>query len=215
MNQRIKNLILRLKSPKGVFRDIYYKNIWESESRSGPGSELDQTKELLDQLPILFEQLDIKSIIDAPCGDFNWMRFLQMDEIDYLGCDIVPELVAANNHKYSKSGVRFLELDIISDSLPEADLILVRDCFVHFSYKNIEKALINIKKSGIKYIATTTFLNCNKNYNIPTGEWRSINLEKDPFKFPKPLVLINENCSENGGQFSDKCLGVWSVNSLP
>jgi hypothetical protein len=214
MKQRIKNVLLRLKPTEKVFTDIYYKNIWESDSRSGPGSELTQTKELIVKLPGIFDALEIKSLLDAPCGDFNWMNHIPLEGINYIGGDIVVEIIKNNNRLFAKENIIFQNLDIIRDSLPNVDLILVRDCLVHFSYRDIQKTIKNIKKSGMKYLATTTFTNRNRNFDIPTGEWRLLNLLEPPFNFPEPKFLLNEKCTEGNGQFSDKSLGVWLVSDL-
>ena len=42
----------------------------DSNSFSGTGSNLDQTKEIIKKLPILIKNYKIKSILDIPCGDF-------------------------------------------------------------------------------------------------------------------------------------------------
>jgi len=57
------------------FTEIYKSNYWGSkESVSGIGSTLIYTENLRSKLPDLFQLYSIKSIFDAPCGDFNWMK---------------------------------------------------------------------------------------------------------------------------------------------
>ena len=94
-------------------------------------------------------------------------------------------------------------------------MLFCRDCFVHFSYSDIYFALDNIKQSKITYLLTTTFPDCESNEDITTGDWRLLNLEKPPFNFPTPLRLINEQCSEGGGLYQDKSLGLWQVQDIP
>lgn len=54
------------------FTDIYYGNGWTAdESVSGQGSTVENTFKLRRQLPELFDKFEIRSIFDAPCGDFN------------------------------------------------------------------------------------------------------------------------------------------------
>ncbi|EIJ81319.1 hypothetical protein PB1_00190 [Bacillus methanolicus PB1] len=63
---------------KNIFSFIYNRNIWgSSESVSGPGSSIAQTKTIIQELPILIKKLQIRKILDAPCGDFNWMKEIQ------------------------------------------------------------------------------------------------------------------------------------------
>jgi len=35
-----------------------------------------------------------------------------------------------------------------------------------------------------------------------------------PFNFPKPLEIINEKCTENGGVNSDKSMCIWAVEDM-
>src|SRR4051794_14532620 len=63
----------------GNTRDIFtkiYRNNWFNgrNSVSGPGSEIEQTRVLIEELPRLFADLDISTLLDIPCGDFHWMN---------------------------------------------------------------------------------------------------------------------------------------------
>jgi len=82
------------------------------------------------------------------------MKKVDLSGITYIGADIVNELVNKNYYKYDEE---FMTLDITKDKLPRVDVVFVRDCLVHFSNKDIYKALKNIYKSGAKYLLTTTF----------------------------------------------------------
>ncbi len=197
-----------------IFKKIYESNYWGgTESISGPGSDLRQTAVIRTYLPILLEKYGVNTILDLPCGDFHWMRHIDLHNVHYIGADIVYDLVNKNT-KFSSEKIEFKHLDIIKDNLPKVDLIFSRDCFVHLSFKDIFSALSNIEKSGIKYLLTTTFVKFHENFDIETGEWRPINLEKSPFNFPKPLEILNEQCSQHDGKYSDKSLALWLVKDL-
>ena len=43
------------------------------ETYSGPGSLLQNTGNLINELNIFIKEYNIKSIVDIPCGDFNYM----------------------------------------------------------------------------------------------------------------------------------------------
>ena len=62
---------------------------------------------------------------------------------------------------------------------------------------------------------TTSFVNVDKNIDIYSADWRPINLEKDPFNFPKPLITYTEKCNEMDGIYTDKSLCIWEINRLP
>ena len=204
----------RMKSPSEVFEEIYKKNRWAAnESVSGIGSSLAETEAIRKTIPKLLKDLEIDCLLDIPCGDFYWMREMDLD-VDYIGGDIVSELVTENQRLYGRYGRRFETIDIINDSLPEADLLLCRDCLVHFSYQNIFKALRKIKASNCTYVLFTTFTKRDKNQDIPTGAWRPLNLQVEPFNFPPPILLLNEECKEADGEYMDKHLGLWKVDNL-
>lgn len=209
---------LNQKSTEQVFTEIYNSNHWNSEeSISGVGSQLNQTETLIKALNGLLkdEALNINSILDIPCGDFNWMRYVEMNNVSYKGADIVEPLIGSNKEQYKdRSNVEFEVLNLINDELPKTDVIFVRDCLVHLCYADIDKALKNIKASGSKYLLTTTF-NEHVNKDIVTGEWRAINLQEAPFNFSNPRLIINENCTEGAGELKDKSMALWEINKLP
>jgi hypothetical protein len=169
---------------------------------------------MIKQLSRLIKQLQVKTLLDAPCGDFHWMKKVSPKLELYIGVDIVSELIEENNRKYSAHNRQFLDLDITRDPLHKADLILCRDCFVHLSFDDIHSAISNFKKSGSKYLLTTTFTNVTRNMDIKTGGWRPLNLEIEPFHLPKPILVINENCTEGNMAYTDKSLALWELTTL-
>ena len=187
----------------------------QQDTVSGSGSTLTQTREIIKSLPPMLDTFRINTVLDIPCGDFNWMKEIDWQGRRYLGADILPELVSENNEKYSNGRISFSVVDLTTDTLPEADMIFCRDCLVHFSYQDIIKALRNIKQSSSKFLMTTTFPEEEMNEDIITGGWRPLNFGLAPFSFPEPLYLLNEHCTEGDGLFSDKSLGLWEVRSLP
>jgi hypothetical protein len=124
-------------SRKQTFERIYAENLWgDPESRSGPGSSILRTRLLRPALTQLFHEIGIRSILDLPCGDFNWMRLTDLTGISYTGADIVPNIVDRNNALYSNASRQFVSLDMTTDPLPTAELILCRDGLVHFSFSD-------------------------------------------------------------------------------
>lgn len=202
--------------PRRVFRHIYHANRWgDDESRSGTGSNLAQTEKLRTELPLLLRRLGCKTLLDLPCGDFWWMNLADLDGIEYIGGDIVPELIAENRQRFARPGRRFEVLDLASNPLPRADVVFCRDCLVHLSYEFIDKALANLHRSGATYLVTTTYPATPANMDIPSGHWRTLNLTLPPFFFPPPLEALVEGCTEGEGAHVDKSLGVWRLADLP
>lgn len=203
------------KSTKEVFEEIASKNYWiEEESSSGFGSTMEQTREIVSALPSVLKAFKVKKVLDLPCGDFNWMKLMDLSNLEYTGGDIVKNLIIDHQKSHVNTDISFVHLDILKDDLGQHDMLFCRDCLVHFSYRDIHRALNNIKKSKITYLMTTTFPDETNNRDIVTGGWRPLNLEKEPFNFPKPLYFLNEGCTEMDGIFADKSLGLWKIEDL-
>lgn len=201
---------------EATFNRIYETNLWGSpDSVSGLGSAIDETVALRAALIELFQSLKLKTLLDAPCGDFGWLGRDVLPVGKYIGADIVEELVTRNNATYGDEQRRFIKLDITRDALPDADLLLCRDCLVHLSFENIFAFLKNLRESGIRYFLTTTFTGHDANADIQTGDWRMLNFQRAPFNFPEPVSLIVEGCTECDGAYADKSLGLWKVSDIP
>lgn len=198
-----------------IFRgmsDVYRR--FGDESLSGPGSSLGQTEAIRAQLPPLLRELGVRSLLDAPCGDFNWMKAVAFEVEEYVGVDILFDQIEQNRQRYGGPSRCFLRLDILRDELPAADCILCRDCLVHLSFEDVFRALCNFKRSGARYLVMTTFTAHRPNQDTTLGRWRPLNFELAPFNLPAPRRLINERCSETGGIYADKCLGLWGFADL-
>lgn len=200
---------------ESVFTDFFRRNKWGGrQSVSGTGSDAQQTRVIVQALPPLLRRLGVRSLLDIPCGDFEWMSRVDLAGIDYTGADIVAPLIEANRRRHARPGVRFEVLDVTRDRLPPVDLVLCRDCLVHLPLAQAQQALANIAASGARYLLTTTFSGRPVNVDIEIGKWRTLNLQQPPFGLPPPLELINEHCTEKDGRFADKSLGLWALDAL-
>lgn len=176
-----------------IFSAYYRSNHWgDDETVSGVGSRLNATINLRTELPVLLKQFEIKSILDAPCGDHNWFSHVERGEIKYVGVDIVPELVEQNRQRYGGPNTDFVNLDITRDPLPPADLMICRDLLAHLSFKDIGRIFNNILSSDIKYLLLTHHHECTGNNDAYSGGYRPLNLELFPFDFPEPLIAIDD-----------------------
>lgn len=197
-----------------VFRVYYDRNTWgDPESRSGGGSNLAQTEVIRRDLPALFHRWEVRSLLDVPCGDGHWWAGVDHDLEEYIGADIVPGMIE-EREKAARPGERFVCLDVATTPLPRADAILCRDLLVHLSFGLIQETVANFKRSGAEYLIATTFPG-RSNQDIKTGRWRPLDLTAPPLNFPTPLEVVNEVCTEAGGLYSDKSLGVWRLSDLP
>jgi hypothetical protein len=183
------------------------------DSFSGPAATLDETAALREALPEIVAQWNITTMLDVPCGDFAWMRHLNVN-VDYIGADIVSELVIENQKRYASDRRRFVVLDATRDSLPAVDLIVCRDLLIHLSLADCFSVLRNFVSSGSRLLLTSHFENRSSNPEIVSGDFRPINLCRAPFNLPAPLRVINERSNLGGGEFTDRSMALWELRTV-
>lgn len=192
-------------SYSATFEKIYQNwGFGGDESRSGPGSTLGETAAIRKYLLDLKERHHIKSVLDVPCGDFNWMRLVAPKLDSYIGGDISPSAVEANKQNYPTFDFRVI--DILEDELPKVDLIICRDVFGHMPLEYAEKGLKRIREAGIRYILTTSWIKLDENggfdqritsfenKNIETfGRFYPVSVFSKPFHYPTPVECMIED----------------------
>jgi 2-polyprenyl-3-methyl-5-hydroxy-6-metoxy-1,4-benzoquinol methylase len=198
---------------KAIFSDIFHEGAWKGSVPSGPGSSLGVTALIRERMAEAFDDLGIRSLCDAPCGDMTWMSTMT-DRLDsYTGIDVVEELIEAHNAR-KQPNQTFLAGDIITMDLPRADAILCRDCLVHLPLEHAQSALRNMVRSGATYLILTTFPKWEKNTQARMGSWRPLNLQLAPFNFPDPVRILAERDFNPNDAYNDNSLGIWAVDSL-
>ena len=215
---------------KDIFSNIYDNYGFGSlESRSGPGSTLDETQKLRESIKKIIKDKNIKSVVDIPCGDFNWMKEIVFNFESYIGGDIVKKAIEENNERYSNSRIKFIEFDIVNDEIPNGDLLIVRDIIGHFPIEDGVKILKNILNSKCKYLLSTTWAKkigndwfpCEKNdvhrenEGVDYGRFYPVNLMSNPFNLPNAEIYLEEDVMvdnfENGNR---KTLALWDLDKI-
>jgi len=197
---------------RAEFTGIFEQNAWgDAESVSGPGSNVARASLFRADLEALVRSLKPRTLLDVPCGDFNWLRHFDLGIERYVGVDIVPALIARNRARFGSRRHRFLLRDMVRDRLPRADLIFCRDGLVHFTHAEIFATLRNFRRSGSTWLLTNTFVD-RPNAELPG--WHPLNLEGPPFSLPPPVRRIDEQCFAGGGAYRDKHLALWRLRDL-
>ena len=202
---------------KEKFSEVYERNMFGGRvSRSGEGSDLVQTEIIRRELPRIVKEFSIQTFLDAPCGDWYWMKETNLGVEQYIGVDIVEAMIEKHKKSFGSPAQIFLCLNLATDSLPKVDLIFSRDCLVHLRFEDALKIIANFKRSGAKYLLTTTFIDRTRNHDLVGMDsfWRPLNMRLAPFNFPEPLLIVNEGCAEEAGQYADKSLGLWLLSDI-
>jgi hypothetical protein len=193
-----------------TFRAIYSGGVWvhgaKQESLSGIGSEVEATHGLVEGIEALMMYLGCNSLVDVGCGDWNWFRRSRIG-FKYTGVDIVPEVIERNSI-HEGPGIQFAVCNAIVQPLPVADLAFCREVLFHLSLADARQVILNIAHSA-KFMCATTDVDILFNSDIPTGDFRAINLMRRPFSLPAPVCLIPDQ-----GHRSARYLAVWSCETI-
>lgn len=211
-------IIFNFLNDNKIFSNIYKNNYWGSRiSKSGPGSDLRNTKNIREELPKIIKKFKINSIFDAPCGDFFWMnKIINNLKIKYIGSDIVSELILINNKKFSSKYHKFITKDLSKSIFPKSDLWICRALLFHLDYITIKKIFNNLKKSNIKFILITNSLT-KKNFvnrDISNGDYRELDLFKSPFNFKKNYIYKFNDTFHPVSKNVDQQMFLWKKRDL-
>jgi hypothetical protein len=194
-----------------VFTTIYRENAWGSqESRSGGGSTLSATRLIRKRLPALLAAVGAKTFLDAPCGDYNWMKTVDLGAVSYIGADIVPELIADLQARHSDATHGFQMLDIVVDAAPEVDVWMCREALMHIPSADVMEMLRNFLRSNSRFLLATSFDLTADNEDIPMAGFRPLNLERPPIGLPKPLRRFDDFVAP----MQPRIMGLWSRDQV-
>jgi SAM-dependent methyltransferase len=173
------------------FSRIISQNIWGSpETPCGPGSTVEACQPILKVLPLWLAKYGVKSIVDLGCGDWNWMRYLNLVGIQYDGFDVVGTLIDGNR-KYETSTARFHHADILKVEIPAVDLVICKDVLGHLPNDLVLEVLAKIKRSARLLAATTSVVwPSSKRIGMSVGAFAPIDLEGEPFSMGIPVSQV-------------------------
>jgi SAM-dependent methyltransferase len=198
-------------SRKERFSLIYRHGLWTDGDPavplSGGGSTLQATQTIRERLPELLQDLQCETLLDVGCGDFTWMSTVALP-CRYIGADVVPSVIESNS-KFADDRRTFVLHDAVNEQLPEADVVLCREVLFHLSLEDALSVLRTILRSERSYLVATTDARTLFNGDIETGDFRLLNLEKRPFRFPPPLRTLPDEWMSEGRR-----LGVWQIESI-
>ncbi len=165
---------------------IQMKRQHNDESLSGPGSWKKNTRVVVKFINEAIEKYQIKSILDLGCGDWNWFNEIDMTDVCYTGWDADEQMIQDNQSKYGSDSINFCVKDIVTESLPDVDLIICRDVLFHIKLDLSVPLVRKIQKAG-KYFVSTSFReepankDIRKYCDIENWGFYNINLNRSPF----------------------------------
>ena len=168
-----------------TFNLIYSVGSWgkdaEGKGTSGTGSTLEVTRDYRAYLEAFIRKHNVKSVVDAGCGDWTFSKAIDWGAASYVGVDIASDVIKEVRRKYEKGTVRF-EVGDVTEPLPPADLLISKDVLQHLSNELIQKFIMNnLKKGKYKWVLLTNDRG-SENRDIQPGYYRLIDLSAPPFE---------------------------------
>jgi hypothetical protein len=197
-----------------TFQDVYKHNRWGRDGAStffsGVGSRGTSVDSYVERMTELLRNHAAElgrslTVVDLGCGDFRVGHRLvtNLPDLTYIGCDIVPELIAHNNTIHSSDRVSFRQVDIVSDDLPEGDVCLVRQVLQHLPNSDI-RDVVNRLNYRFIYVTegqpTETMGPINPDKTVDhevrfdwrTGRGRGVELDQPPYCLRTEKVLTSK-----------------------
>jgi len=151
------------------FEKIYKNNIWGS---SGTGSRYSKrNQKLINELNDFIINNDIKRIADYGCGDFEIMKHLNFENINYVGYDKVDFIINRNKNNYENDSIQFINTD---DIPKDFDLVIVKDVLQHHQDEDVIHLLNGLIQNN-KYVYCINGYKFMRKPNNTFGESRNIN----------------------------------------
>jgi SAM-dependent methyltransferase len=187
-------------------------------SRSGAGSTLEATAALRAALPGLLARYGVRRFLDAPCGDWFWMQHVDLSGVTYIGGDISGDVIEAVVEQHAGAGREFRHLDITADPLPQADMMMCRDCLFHLKWWLRWRFFENFVESGIPWLLTSMHPTPVNRRLANNGGFAPFNPCAAPFNLADPVETISESGEINldpaflatARGRRQRLMGVWS-----
>ena len=183
--RKIRQLRYRVMSDSQVFNKIYRENLWGSSPDgsdffSGEGSHTTDIVDPYVQSVSSFLNLHPGGldVVDLGCGDFKVGAKLAHLAKTYVACDIVESLILNNQKNYDIPNVRFVVINGITDDLPFADLIIIRQVLQHLSNQSIIKILLKLE-SRYRFLIVTEDLPLTRNFLINPEKHTGPHIRRD------------------------------------
>lgn len=191
------------------------------ETADGPGATLALTEGLIVWLSDLIERRQICTMLDMACGDWSWMRMVDLGTTEYTGWDVDPGRIETCRHRVAHADfagcggagrpntvfevVNALTVDQIVGGY---DLVLAREFLTHITNEHVLGILDKLRGGGDddfvqgsnEFLLASTFPgadNTAREWHPERATWEGyleapIDLSAEPFNLGEPLESFKE-----------------------
>ena len=177
---------------KNEFTNIYDKELWGKEKGSGAGSRPKFNKEYILFLENFLRDNDIKSVIDFGCGDWQFSRYIDWSDVDYLGLDIVDSVIENNKKQFSQYS--FVSDTDVFKYLEGREFIIIKDVIMHWPNEEILSFLDKLVTYDIKILLVNVFGQPKNRKLKRVGGFSRLDYDKFPLnKYNSELIFTWKN----------------------
>ena len=192
------------------------------ETADGPGATLALTENLRTWLSELLRRAKIDTMLDAACGDWSWMRLVDLGATEYTGWDVDPGRIGTCRERLLQGDFGAADrpnaqfecknlLTVGPGELRDYELVLCRDFLMHVTNEHIAAFLDKVCGGGNMLLLATTFPGADNQARVfddATATWQGymeqpVDLCSDPFSLPAPIEVFPEEP------------GPWGVLAVP
>ena len=185
------------------FESIYRDQRWGSEEGSpfysGVGSRGEVGRVYTERMSAILNRLEERegplTVVDLGCGDFAIGRELLrlVPTMRYIGCDIVPGLIAHHWDQVDDPRASFEVIDIVADPLPAGNVCLVRQVLQHLNNGDVAKVVAKLGVFSHVYVTEgqpvcpegppnpDKSVGSGVRFDYQTGRGRGLELHEPPF----------------------------------
>ena len=216
-----------------VFGRIWAQRLWSQTIASGVGSDPAQAGPYLELLRRSLQEWNVRSVLDLGCGDWGLASQIDWSGIDYLGVDVVVDLIEQLRDQHETDRVRFVARDAASDhaalldgrSGRPFDLLLCKDVLQHWPNKAVGAFLGALPRLAKRALLVNDVVHDERrrwgirrraherkvNTDIELGDWRPVRVELPPFSLQSTRVADFE--FRDGRRRWIKEVRLWSSES--
>jgi SAM-dependent methyltransferase len=157
---------------------------------SGAGSAVAATKDLRALLERVVREWNVRRVVDVGCGDWQWASLVDWGQAEYVGYDLVPQLIERLQRQHGGPRVRFELMDGPDTFVPpECDLLFCKDVLQHLPNREVASMIARFSPRATRLLWVNDIQAGSGNRDIERGDWRTLDLRQPPFGVPAEVLL--------------------------
>ena len=164
-----------------IFTDIYDRKVWGDGSGGGTADLVAGPFGVV--VRHVINRFELNTVVDVGCGDGCSALYWRTPEINYIGVDVVPEMVDYCRERHPD--YYFVCMDSTRD-LPAGDLAVCKEMTQHLGDDDLRALLERLKKFPLVLHCSTLIPGDAVPY---TGGCRPVVLSQPPWNLPAERLL--------------------------